>query len=447
MSKMSNRKKFVLTLIVYSAAFAFLVFFLFVFMLVEGKDDYLIFRVFKGILRNSLIVAMILFFLWNCGIAVITLLYVKEKGMFVPESLRSPFDKGFKRRIIQRMLISVLLFTAGLLLFVVLAAKFVRLTVDYGTWLYYIFSLVRDNIVWIIALTWLIGFSFICYRFVSVLTGYLDQIVARTGDMLLDPSRPVVLSYRLKGIQDELNRIREQTLENARAARETEQKKNDLIVYLAHDLKTPLTSIIGYLTLMNDEPDISAETRAKYTGIALDKAQRLEELINEFFDVTRFNLTSMELQSERISLSRMLEQLADEFMPVFAEKGLSWQNEIDGGIEILCDPDKLERVFDNLIRNAVTYSYKNTAVMLSLRRNGDKAEITLKNHGKTIPPDKLERIFEQFYRADTSRTSSTGGAGLGLAIAKEIVRLHGGEISAESENESVCFTVLLPAVP
>lgn len=189
---------------------------------------------------------------------------------------------------------------------------------------------------------------------------------------------------------------------------------------------------------------ISAELRARYTGIALDKALRLEDLVNEFFDITRFNLTALTLELERIDLTRMLSQIVSEFTPILAEKGLFWQTDLAPGVELICDPDKLERVLDNLIRNAINYSYENSAISLAMSAQAESVQIVVKNHGRTIPPDKLGRIFEQFFRLDSSRSSSTGGAGLGLAISKEIVELHHGTIHAASENESIAFTVRLP---
>ena len=215
-------------------------------------------------------------------------------------------------------------------------------------------------------------------------------------------------------------------------------------MYLAHDLKTPLTSVIGYLSLMRDEPQISPELRAKYTGIALEKAERLEELINEFFDITRFNLTHISLELENVNLTRLAEQTVFEFEPILKEKGLSWKLDIDNGIELLCDADKMERVLDNIIRNAVSYSYPDNEIMLTLKRTERSVILSVKNRGKTISEEKLSRIFEQFYRLDSSRGTKSGGAGLGLAIAKEITELHGGTITAESSDESVTFTVELP---
>ena len=189
---------------------------------------------------------------------------------------------------------------------------------------------------------------------------------------------------------------------------------------------------------------IEKEQRAKYTGIALDKANRLEELINEFFDITRFSLSTLELQKQTVNLSRMLEQIASESEHVLKEHGLTWSLHIETNIQLLCDPDKIERVLDNLIRNAVFYSYENTEVRLTLDKSDTQVLLVVENHGQTIPAEIISRLFERFFRLDSSRASSTGGSGLGLAIAKEIVEAHGGSISAESENEVIRFKVLLP---
>ena len=145
-----------------------------------------------------------------------------------------------------------------------------------------------------------------------------------------------------------MNQVRIQNAANIQSAREANQRKNDMIMYMAHDLKTPLTSVIGYLTLVSEEPDIPENAREKYIGIALKKAQRLEELINEFFDITRFNFTQMILEKSSVNLSVMLKQMVTEFEPIFREKNLNTTLEIEDGIEYLCDVDKMERVFDNL---------------------------------------------------------------------------------------------------
>lgn len=310
--------------------------------------------------------------------------------------------------------------------------------------LYWILKWIREYIILVVGFIFLCAWAAMSYHFIARPLRYLDEIIAASEKLASPTTDPILLPDAMKYVQDELNQVREQALHNARIAKDAEQRKNDLIVYLAHDLKTPLTSVIGYLTLLRDEPEISPELRAKYTGIALNKAERLEELINDFFDITRFNLTTLTLETERINFSRMVEQISSEFQPILAEKELAFDTRIEPDIELFCDPDKLERVLDNLIRNAVSYSYRGTTIMLFLTRQEDSVCLKVQNHGKTIPPEKLAHIFQQFFRVDASRGSATGGSGLGLAIAKEIVELHGGSISAESMEEKILFTVILP---
>lgn len=315
----------------------------------------------------------------------------------------------------------------------------------YGTELLYpVLTGIKRYLFIVYAFLCLFSSILLAYYFIARPFRYLDAVVQASGRLAHPTEEPIELPSAVRNVEDELNLLREKALRSALIAKEAEQRKNDLIVYLAHDLKTPLTSVIGYLNLLQDEPQISEKLRERYTAIALDKAQRLEDLINEFFDITRFNLTTLTLEKETINLSRMLEQIVSEFEPVLAEKGLYWRTQTAPGVELLCDPDKLQRVFDNLIRNAVSYSYAGTEILLTMEAEEDIVRIQVKNHGRTIPPEKLSHIFEQFFRIDSSRASATGGAGLGLAIAKEIVELHGGIIRADSADESIVFTVEIP---
>lgn len=209
--------------------------------------------------------------------------------------------------------------------------------------LYDFLNWVRDYIVLVCIVTVLAGWVVISFYFISKPIKQLD-VVANAAEQLSRPSEePIQLPDSLEDISIQLNLAREQALRDARAAREAEQRKNDLIVYLAHDLKTPLTSVIGYLTLLRDEPQISPEIRARYTGIALEKAERLEDLINEFFDITRFNLSRLELERQSVDLTRMLEQVASEFRPIFAESGLSCSLDLPAQAHYSCDPDKLAK--------------------------------------------------------------------------------------------------------
>lgn len=373
------------------------------------------------------------------------------------------------RQIMLRYMLAMIGFVLGLLLFIALSWFLcMQRRWYYEDPLYRILSFIKSYLPFFAGCIILLGWALITRYYISLPLRYLDEIITASGKLITSREEPVRLSPVLSEVGEQLNQFRLQGLQAQALAKEAEQRKNDLIVYLAHDLKTPLTSVIGYLNLLQDEPQISPELRARYTGIALEKALRLEDLINEFFDITRFNLTTLTLEPEQINLSRMLEQITYEFLPVLAEKGLSWQLDIRPEVQLVCDPDKLQRVFDNLIRNAVNYSYPDTAISLSMEpvsagtvkaalslEAGDAEaaflsaaptwiEVCISNHGRTIPPEKLSRIFEQFFRLDSARSSSTGGADLGLAISREITELHGGRIQAESSNEQITFTLWLP---
>ena len=275
-------------------------------------------------------------------------------------------------------------------------------------------------------------------------TRWLDEIRSATRRLLATGAEPVELPRELKPIQEDLNAIRRQLSAREAAARETEQRKGDLVAFLAHDLKTPLTSVVGYLTLLRDDPGLTEEQRAKFTGIALDKAQRLQELLAEFFDISKMGLDSQAEEKGPIQLSMLLEQLADEFYPLFAEKNLTCVPKIQPHLMVLGDPDKLARVFDNVLRNAVSYSTPGGQVDIEAAAQGGYVEITIRNQGLEIPEGELSNIFEKFYRLDAARSSRTGGAGLGLAIAKEIVELHRGSIRCESNGTLTSFVISLP---
>lgn len=282
------------------------------------------------------------------------------------------------------------------------------------------------------------------YSTLSKTTAYIKQIVNSIDKVLNKDTSLVQLPDEFKDIENKLNTIKYDTLRHEQRAKEAEQHKNDLVVYLAHDLKTPLTSVIGYLTLLNESHNLPNDLKEKYLEISLDKANRLENLINEFFEITRYNLTDMELHIGKVNLSVMLQQITDEFYPLLAPKQLTIQARIIPEMILQGDADKLARVFDNILRNAMNYSHPNTIISIMAEQTESHIQLSFTNQGDTIPAHKLKSIFEKFFRLDSSRSSKTGGAGLGLAITKEIVQLHHGRISAESDSGYTRFTILLP---
>ena len=304
--------------------------------------------------------------------------------------------------------------------------------------------LIRNNLFWLIFACLIILWAVVTYWFFGRSLRYLNDVTQAAKELAAPTEEAILLPDELQNLQDEMNLAREQALRHLYMAKEAEQRKNDLIVYLAHDLKTPLTSVIGYLSLLHDEADLSPQTRARYTDIALRKALRLEDLINEFFDITRMDFRILGGNGEPIQLSILLEQLVDEFYPAFAGKDLTCRTDIASRLVVRGDPDKLARVFDNVLRNAVSYSVSGGQVDLEARVDGESVEIAVRNEGLEIPEKELTNIFQKFYRLAQARSTRTGGAGLGLAIAKEIVESHGGNIRCESNGRLTSFVISLP---
>ena len=293
-----------------------------------------------------------------------------------------------------------------------------------------------------------VGFVFLLLVFIYIAmsryTRYFQKISDGIDQLVNESEKEIDLPPELEFMETKLNTVKS-TLEKRRlAALESERRKNDLVVYLAHDIKTPLTSVIGYLSLLHEAPDMPVEQRIKYTGITLEKACRLEQLINEFFEITRFNLQTIQLIKEEVNLSLLLEQIADEFYPVLSPQNKEAVVKAGDNIMIYADSDKLGRVFNNILKNAAAYSYENSTIDIEAEIQGENVKVIFRNRGKIIPEDKLEAIFEKFYRLDTARSSNTGGTGLGLAIAKEIVLLHGGSVAAQSNEAYTQFIVTLP---
>jgi len=316
---------------------------------------------------------------------------------------------------------------------------------DYNAaWISYIYSF-RNHIDIIVFFAIAIVFFIIFRIYLKWFTKYFMEINKGIDTLIDEKSGEISLLPELSATEKKINTIKHILEKQKLDAQLAEQRKNDLIVYLAHDLKTPLASVIGYLNLLHDEGKISDELRERYLSISLDKAERLEDLINEFFEIAKYNLSTITLQYSRINLTRLFEMLLYEFQPMFKEKNLTCNLSIAEDIMLKCDANKLQRVFDNLLRNAVIYSYDGTVIDITVAELGENIVITFSNHGDAIPEEKLERLFEQFYRLDDSRSTSSGGAGLGLAIAKQIVELHNGTVVAKCENEKIEFKVILPA--
>ncbi|WP_035291087.1 HAMP domain-containing sensor histidine kinase [Clostridium sp. KNHs214] len=233
--------------------------------------------------------------------------------------------------------------------------------------------------------------------------------------------------------------------EKARVEQEKEmeiRKKDDLVTYLAHDLKTPLTSIIGYLNIL-EESEVTEEIRKDCLRKVLDKAYHLEELTNQFFDITRFNLQEIPLNKAEIDGEFFLQQITDELYPLFMPKNLQVNLKVSSDLKIYGDGNLLARVLNNLLKNAISYSNRDSFIKVTGIGDPKITIITIENDGDVISDQELKLIFEKFYRRDKAR-SQASGSGLGLAIAKQIVERHEGTLKAESVKGHTTFSVYLP---
>ena len=262
--------------------------------------------------------------------------------------------------------------------------------------------------------------------------------------MLADDEKQIQLSPEMLPFERKLNSVKQTLAERKMETALAEQRKDELVMYLAHDIRTPLTSVIGYLNLLEEDPNMPSEQRAARVHIVLEKAYRLEMMVNEFFEITKYKSQKITLSKETIDLYYMLVQLSDELSPVLAPRGNTVTLHLDENLTIEADSEKLARVFNNILKNAASYSFPHTEIVISAEKLEHEVIIRIQNSGEDIPNEALASLFNKFYRVDQSRSSDTGGTGLGLAIAKEIVTLHGGAISASSKNHVVTFTVSLP---
>ncbi|MFU1885569.1 vancomycin resistance histidine kinase VanS [Bacillus wiedmannii] len=304
---------------------------------------------------------------------------------------------------------------------------------------------IRNNIEIFIYVAVAISILILCRVMLLKFVKYFEEINTGIDILIQNEDKQIELSAEMEFMEQKLNTLKRTLEKREHDAKLAEQRKNEVVMYLAHDIKTPLTSVIGYLILLDEAPDMPREQKAKYVRITLEKAYRLEQLIDEFFEITRYNLQTITLTHQHIDLYYMLVQMTDEFYPQLAAKGkqvvLLHASE---DLTVFGDPDKLARVFNNILKNATAYSKDDSVIDIKAGLSEDVVSIVFENAGY-IPKDKLANIFEKFYRLDDARSSDTGGAGLGLAIAKEIIVQHGGQIYAESNDNSTTFTVELPA--
>lgn len=246
-------------------------------------------------------------------------------------------------------------------------------------------------------------------------------------------------------IAEYLNKMAEDIRILMENERKNEKAKNDLITSVAHDLRTPLTSIIGYLDLVSKKKDLDEGVRDKYISIAYDKSKRLEKLIEDLFSYTKYSSGEVNLNYQSIDMVKLLEQMVDEFYPSFQEANLEYEFTVSHNQAVIeADGDLLSRAITNLISNAVKYGRDGKVIKISLIKMEKMVSVSITNYGEVIPEKDIESIFDRFFRVENSRSRETGGTGLGLAITKRIILMHQGSIRVKSDVDGTAFEVMLP---
>lgn len=367
---------------------------------------------------------------------------------------------------------------------------------------------------------YLVGAAAVVWTAASWLMRRFGDLFDAVATLFSGNGDAIELPRELEPTARSLDDVRRRHDDAQRAALAAEQRKNELVAYLAHDIRTPLTSIVGYLTLLAEAPDMPEVQRERYARTALDRSYRLESMMEEFFEITRYNLSSIPIERCRFDAALLCRQVADEFYPSASARSIDIGVQAAGSTECFADAEKVSRVLNNLLKNAVAYADAGSTVAVRVRKepcgpapsstkganasrndgapaaSGEAAMgpgghdgrpvsdgaspatapeavasprlfaagqaasacgargqaspdasllvIDVENRGREISPEHLQAIFEKFYREDGAR-SARGGAGLGLAIAREIARAHGGDLTAESEAGRTVFTLRVPA--
>ena len=248
------------------------------------------------------------------------------------------------------------------------------------------------------------------------------------------------LSYIAKSLNDMTDRI-DILMNKERVAEKT---KNELITNVAHDLRTPLTSIIGYMELLSLDKRLDIETRQKYIEVVFMKAKRLEKLIEDLFSFTKLNHGKIAMKVDTVDIVMLVNQLLEDFYPTLSERDLEYEmNSSDPSIFIKADGNLLARLFENLISNAIKYGAHGKIIRVNIRREKENVVVVITNYGYVIPEKELGNIFDKFYRVEQSRSEDTGGTGLGLAIVKNIVGMHKGTVEVRSNLNGTDFEVRL----
>lgn len=288
---------------------------------------------------------------------------------------------------------------------------------------------------------WFIGHRYIHY-FVKI-----EKDLGQMAGGELSQRIEVKENHELGQLARQVNQLIERLENTVHEERIAEQSKTELITNVSHDLRTPLTSIMGYLDLIERDQYKDEVTLRYFTDIAYDKTKQMNSMVNDLFEYIRTKNPKLMLNKDYIDLKEVIKQIASHFHLQMEEAKLSFRMDLpDQEVKQYVDGEKFSRVLENIIGNAIKYGADAPFIDITLHQGTKETEMEIRNYGEPIAQSEIPFIFERFYRVDQSRSKDTGGSGLGLAIAKNIVELHEGEIRVTSDLEGTAFSITLPIV-
>lgn len=358
--------------------------------------------------------------------------------------------RQFRTRVFANILYSTLV-TVAMEIVLVMNLTFLADYAEKAQWENALLSMISSSDVVIVLGYVLLGIAVFAVSFLLLQErsiSYISRIsdaVRNISEGDLNTSIEVIGDDEFSAMAENLNKMVEEIRRLMDKEREAERTKNELITNVAHDLRTPLTSIIGYLEILSGQKaQLTPEIQKKYLDIAYSKAKRLEKLIEDLFGFTKLNYGKISMHISRVDIIKLLSQLLEEAYPNFEKRGLSYELQSNVPAKVItADGNLLARLFDNLITNAIKYGAEGKRILVKVHAEEDTVQVAVANYGYVIPQEELPLLFEKFYRVEQSRSTTTGGTGLGLAIVKNIVDMHGGKITVKSDLNGTVFTVTL----
>ena len=368
--------------------------------------------------------------------------------------MKSDMHRRYRSRVLTNIVYSALI-SSLVEIFLVTNVSMIARYMEQSGRLNRLFQAVLECSTGVVLVYVLLGLAIFAVTFMILQMPYIRYIshiadaVQSISEGNLNTSIDVIGDDEFSSMASNLNKMAEDIRQLMDKEREAERTKNELITNVAHDLRTPLTSIIGYLELLNTNRSLEEELRWKYIEIAYGKARRLEKLIEDLFGFTKLNYGKIAMHVSQLDIVKLLGQLLEEAYPNFVEKGLSYdlQSNVPAKV-ITADGNLLARLFDNLIGNAIKYGADGKRVLVRILAQDEIVTVSVTNYGYVIPSEELPLLFNKFYRVEQSRSSTTGGTGLGLAIVKSIAEAHDGTVEAVNLPEGgACFMIAIPSIP